>query len=206
MNRSELVQRVRQLLFDTEVPYLWEDPDLEFYYYLSVREMCRRTLLYRETFDPILSVANQYLYNYPDRLLLPLSITYNGNDLTKVDYDRIKSVRGTVGTVKYYCLDYAPKQIVLHMTPEEDDKEIVIYGAAVPDSSHIQTAIPDEYTDYLLYGMLMFAFQKADSETVSPFASKYETLWNAYIEKINRELDRNKYVPTSQTYTHPGLL
>lgn len=206
MNRSQLVETVRKLLFDTEVPYLWEDPDLEFYYALAVREMCRRTLMYRETFPAIQSTANQYLYDYPSRLVLPLEITYDGDLLTKIDYERIKTVKGTTGTVKYYCLDYDPKKILLHMTPSEDGKEIVVYGASVPDDDHLQTAIPDHYTDYLVYGMMMFAFQKTDSETLSPYAQKYEALWNAYIEKINRDLDRNKYVPVSMTYVPRGLL
>ena len=206
MTRDEVLTQVRRLLSDEEAPYLWRDEELTVYYDLAVKELCRETGLFVKTV--IASTTDgECLYDYPSSLLDIISIKVDGDFLTKIPFSYISSRMGTVGQVKWYCLDYRPDKVLLHYTPSEDGNDnIEIVGSAIPEDNEIDTAIPEKYSHYLIDGVIAIAFTKSDTETISPLAEKYKVSWLANIERVKRDLERQYYNHIDRVFVHRGLL
>jgi len=205
MTRNEILSQVRKLLSDEEAPYLWRDEELDFYYELAVRELCRETGIFTKTVT-FFTVNGQYLYDYPSSFTEILLVKTGDRILNKVPFSFIDTRMGIKGQVMWYCLDYLPTKILLHYTPEEDGQIIKVTGSAVPESDEIDSAVPEKYSHFLIEGVLANAFTKSDSETVSPFAEKYKLLWLSRIEQVKRDLERQYYNPLNRTIIHRGLL
>ena len=143
---------------------------MDFYYNMAVKDFCEDTEIFIKSVQ-MSTVANQYLYTVPGSLINVQGISVDGNDLTKVPFSFIGSMKGQTGTVKYYCLDYEIGKFLLHYTPSQDgNNNIIVRGSAIPENTEINSAVPAKYSHYLIYGVFTIAFEKTDSEVVSQLA------------------------------------
>jgi len=206
MTRAEVLEQVRRLLADEELPYLWKSEEMDFYYDMAVKDFCEDTGIFIKSV-PMSTVANQYLYTVPGSLINVQGISVDGSDLTKVPFSFVGSMKGQTGTVKYYCLDYVIGKFLLHCTPTQDgNNNITVRGSAIPEDTDIDDAIPTKYSHYLIYGVITMAFDKTESEVVSQLALKYEKKWELKKSRVKKDLDRLRYSHINVTLKHPGLL
>tara|TARA_R110000751_G_scaffold23464_1_gene64911 strand:- start:565 stop:1227 length:663 start_codon:yes stop_codon:yes gene_type:complete len=180
MTPTEIETRARRMLNVVGSKFWSSEEIINDYLYAAATEMALETLCIENRYTTT-SVADQQEYAAPTRMLSIKRITYDGQKLKPMDFQRIdaidlNSTSVVTGTPAYY---YNWDEVFgLYPAPDTAAKTIKIYTYDEPDTvtSSSTLEIPTQFHHYLVYGV---AYMMTLKELGHPHTALYERMWNS---------------------------
>lgn len=197
---SELLYDIRQMLTDTNEPYLWEDNELLRYIADTIQEVFNFTNLNKVSSFPLTTTANISVYPLSAEIL---RVYDDATYLDFMPYDMFTSLSPELGKPTTYSYDTTN----LYLYPKPDTAYIFyidlhpLYNEVTSD-----TIITFPYPEAIKYGTIYRAYLKQDSQTYDP--QSYLKFKQEYFEKLKDIKNRvvRDYNISKIVLIHQGLL
>lgn len=184
MTYNDLITKVRNILDDNVEPYLWTDDELFSYAVKAVNAVRMHTGLSSEWFN-YTTVADTDNIQLNTNVFEVFNVNLESIPLYRVEPHEI-FMAYPQATGKPRCYSFHEKRLYLYPKPD------IVYQVRVlastisnPVSDMEEIALPAEYQDFTIEGILADAYSKNDLETLNlQKAERYRLLFRDRIEQI----------------------
>lgn len=216
MNTTDLYDRFRSDVYDTQEPYLWSDVEVFQYMDAAQKQFCRLAGGIADSTSPLtqVSVSTGEPWAAIDSRILKIRRVQRQSDSKKVevinheDLDRLLD-GDDYGTRRQFKLDNMPGEVRFIITNMEQDKIRLIRVPAVDDTLEMSVyrmplksvtgkdqkfEIHEQHHEYLLHWMKKLAYSKQDAETRNDkVAETNETKFRQYCDQARLEREAREH-------------
>lgn len=200
MTYNDIITRVRNILDDNVEPYLWTDDELFSYAVKAVNAVRMHTGLSAEwsNYTTTIDVDNIQLNT---NIFETFNVILNSIPLYRVEPHEI-FMAYPQATGRPNCYSFYEKKLYLYPKPDAVYQVRVLASTiSNPASDSEEIALPSEYQDFIIDGILADAYSKNDLETLNlQKADRYRLLFRDKIEQIKNLKRRGEISMQLPTY------